>query len=496
MSDATPAAPGDPTRGRSPLTAGVRAPVWWAPKLLPVLAAASLAALAAEADPGPGLARLAAMVVSGIGLAAAMHLVNDWADIGADAAATKPNAAAGMDPRRRALLLATAYLLGIVPWAAIRPGWAAVGVLVVLVVLPLLYSVPPFRLKGRGILGVLADATNAHLAPTALAFLLMVEVGRATGAWTLAFVGGLAWSTGLGIRGILTHQVVDRTNDRIAHVGTYVVRRGRRPTVRLGWAALVGELVGLGAVLVAVAATAPWVAATFGLYLGLWLLDRRWAPRPFHPVPDRSDAWMPLVEFYEVWPVVLFSVALCRTDLAWWPLPIALGVGFAPVIAKQSRDLARIVGHVLHDARALLAQIGWSIVVAARRARVAVLRALWKIPPAANWLWWRLRNALSWAGWRVVNAVAWIGWRTRNAVAWIWWHPINWIWWHPINWIWWHPLGWVRFRVIRWIANHVREFAHVAPAAARRRLHGVRGGRPPSTPPTRDVPEEGTPEPR
>lgn len=424
-----------PSRSRSPLSSGVRSQLWWAPKLLPVLAAATLAALTAIAEPVPTLVRLAAMLVSAVGLAAAAHLVNDWADIGSDAAANKPNMVAAMKPLRRITLIAATYAWGIAPWLLVRPGSAAIALLGLLVVLPVIYSVRPLRLKGRGLLGVIADALNAHVAPTAFAFVLVVEQGAVTPAWKLAFTGALVWSFGFGVRGILNHQSVDRSNDRLADVHTFVVRRGRRATLRLGWLALFIEIAGLLVMAAAVGMAAPWTAAVLVVYLGLWLLDRQWESRPFHPVPDRSDAWMPFAEFYEVWPLVVFTIALCVHDIGWWPLPIAVLVGFLQPIAKQASDLAALLSHVFKD----------------------------------------LRATGAWIGWRLNSAAMWVGWRLRNVATWIWWHP----------------LGWIRFQVLRrarWILyTAFWRFVYFVRRQERRVTRRLFGrGRPPSeSPPPR-----------
>ena len=276
--------------------------------------------------------------------------------------------------------------------------------------------------------------------------------------WKLAFAGALVWSFGFGVRGILNHQSVDRSNDRLANVQTFVVRRGRRATLRLGWLALYIEIAGLVAMAVAVGMTAPWAAAVLVAYLGLWLLDRRWESRPFHPVPDRSDAWMPLAEFYEVWPLVVFTIAL-RSRHRRWPLPIAVLVGFRRPVAKQTSDLAALLSHVFKDLRTTGAWAGW------------------RLSSAAIWIW---RHPVLWVWWRLRNAVTWIWWRLRNAAAWIWWKPINWIWWHP--------LGWIRFQVLRrtrWILyTAFWRFVYFGRRQERRVTRRLFGrGRPPSESP-------------
>lgn len=418
-------------RRSATLDIDARSSIWWAPKILPIITAAVLAALTSGAEPTDALVRLVAMVVSAVGVAVGIHLVNDWADIDADAAAGKPNTAAGRTPTQLAGVVAATLVWGVVPWVLVGltlVSWILFGLLLLL---PVLYSVPPVRLKGRGGLGVASDALNVHVVPTAFAFALLVEAGSATTSWWVAMGGSLLWAAGFGVRGILHHQTVDLANDRVADVETFVARHGRPPTVRAGWAALGVEVAGLVAILVAIAMVSPWVAWCLVGYLGLWTLERRWEPRPFHPIPEKADDWMPLAEFYEVWPLTLLTLALCVQDLAWLPLPVVLLVAFRRPLVKQSRDLGVLLRNFARDVRTAIPWLAWKTVILAQRAG-------WQVVVAARRLGHRLALAVLWVG----HQVAFVG-------GWIWWHPLSWLWWHPLNWLWWHPIGWVRFQVLR-----------------------------------------------
>ena len=104
--------------------------------------------------------------------AAYVSLVNDVTDRADDHRAGKTNRMAGRPAWQAALILAAP--LGVaavftILWLDDLPlvvaYWCAWGAFT-------LYSVPPFRLKRRGILGVVADASGAHLFPTLVAALL------------------------------------------------------------------------------------------------------------------------------------------------------------------------------------------------------------------------------------------------------------------------------------------------------------------------------------
>lgn len=382
-----------------------RTQLWWSPKVLPALGTALLAALLAEADPGPSLTRLAALLVSAAGIAAGSHLVNDWADIEADALAGKPNLAASMAVPARAVLLVAAVAIGIGPWLLVGLGAPATVLLGVLLVLPVVYSAPPVRLKGRGLAGVAADASDAHLVPSLLAFFVMVDAGTATSSWKVGVAAAGLWSAGLGIRAILHHQVLDLANDEAASVGTFVARSGPAAAQRLGRAAFVIELLGLSGLVLALAGCEPWVLVPFALYLVIWSLDQRWEPRPLEPVPGPGNDWMPLVEFYQVWPAVVFAVALLLQDPAWWPVPVGLVVLFGGAVAKQGADLIRLIRSVGSDARSRLRLVD----------RLGVLgRALGSYAQRVgtatrNAVWWLRRKPIAWYRFKVY-------WPVRNWV--------------------------------------------------------------------------------
>lgn len=112
-----------------------------------------------------------------------------------------------------------------------------------------LYSIPPFRFKGRGLSGVLCDAGGAHLFPALTAVLSASEVhaSEVRAAWTVTIA---VWAFANGIRGILWHQLRDAEADRRTGVRTFVVRRGETVAVRVAaWLAFPVELVALSLML-------------------------------------------------------------------------------------------------------------------------------------------------------------------------------------------------------------------------------------------------------
>ncbi len=83
-----------------------------------------------------------------------------------------------------------------------------------------LYSIEPFRLKRRGFLGVLADASGSHLFPS-LFFVSAISnyVGVDINWYWFSCVG--VWALCYGFRGILWHQFQDRENDQKVGLKTF-----------------------------------------------------------------------------------------------------------------------------------------------------------------------------------------------------------------------------------------------------------------------------------
>lgn len=210
----------------------VRSGEWWDHKLVPIFCGFYASALLI----GVPLVHLwqgaLLLLLSLVPGAAYVSIVNDLTDLRADAAAGKANRMA----ERSAPFRATALLAGpaagaiffwlwsdtpqlLIPYAA---AWIAFT----------LYSVPPFRLKSRGLAGVVADASGAHLFPTLLAASVPFAASGAAvdplWMWAVA-----AWSFGYGFRGHLWHQLLDRDRDRAAGVATYAAARRREAPVRL-----------------------------------------------------------------------------------------------------------------------------------------------------------------------------------------------------------------------------------------------------------------------
>lgn len=233
----------------------VRSEQWWDHKV-PVLLAAAAIAIGDRPGPAPAgaIGSLALLVVSIVGIAAFGHVLNDWCDVEADAEAGKANRLAALAPGRRGGLVVGSLLVGLVPWIWLERRPVALALLGVEVLLLVLYSAPPVRLKARGLLGALADAAYSYAVPLVLVAAALGPRHRPDGALLLAVLGG--WGLVVGLRGIAWHQLDDLEADRAAGTRTFVHRLGARRTERL--------------------VAGPGLAVELGLLVALVLLVGRW----------------------------------------------------------------------------------------------------------------------------------------------------------------------------------------------------------------------------
>ena len=201
----------------------VRAFEWWEYKLSPLFATIYATAYLLHTPIltlWPLLLLAFAALVPG---AAYVSVLNDLTDRREDIASGKPNRLVGKSRFFIALVLTGCILPGLI----IALYWRKDSLLLFLYlaawVVFSLYSLPPIRLKRRGLLGIVADASGAHLFPTLLVLSL---VFRWTGKLVdpIWFVSVATWSLCNGLRGILWHQISDSHNDEKIGLNTFAVR--------------------------------------------------------------------------------------------------------------------------------------------------------------------------------------------------------------------------------------------------------------------------------
>lgn len=146
----------------------------------------------------------------------AAYLLNDVADYDTDIHRTTARGRPSKGSVARSAVLALAVYC-IAAAIVLDPLPLALALLTGLVAI--LYSLPPFRLKTRGVLGVIVAASFQRL-PFFL--MLVLETGGANIATLLI----ATWLLGTGFLFIVHHQCEDAEHDRRSGAKTWIARRG------------------------------------------------------------------------------------------------------------------------------------------------------------------------------------------------------------------------------------------------------------------------------
>jgi 4-hydroxybenzoate polyprenyltransferase len=316
---------------------------WWDYKLVPILSifyATALMEGVAIVSLWPTLVVLVAAIAPG---AAWVSVLNDVTDRAEDRRAGKPNRLADKPLGLLALLLAVPPGIGVVfsvLWrddpplvASYLAAWAAFT----------LYSVPPFRFKHRGLLGIFADAAGAHLCPALVAtFLCIRAAGGQTDPLWVGAVG--AWAFACGVRGILWHQVADLENDRKAGVQTFTVRHSLRAARYLAvCVALPVEMIALAVMLWRM--PSAWPARGLLVYTVFATLRWRLWRTTLAVVQQRERSAIVAHEYYGV----LFPLCILIASALRHPLDAAVLAAHLLAFPAPALTLARQTRWLLRD---------------------------------------------------------------------------------------------------------------------------------------------------
>ncbi len=199
---------------------------WWNYKLPPLFGIAFFFILYSNLSFGITLQRLAILIICMIGTAGFGHYLNDLFDIETDKISGKQNSSSQHSTFRRVFTLLILLVLGLLPWFLFyEVGELHFAVLAVMLLF-VLYSVPPVRLKNRGFSGIFSDTLYAHAVPAVVVSLAMLEGTRRTGETFNLMLIVFLWQFFVGFRNIAFHQFEDFEQDRQSNTITWAVKIG------------------------------------------------------------------------------------------------------------------------------------------------------------------------------------------------------------------------------------------------------------------------------
>jgi 1,4-dihydroxy-2-naphthoate octaprenyltransferase len=321
----------------------VRAWQWWDYKLVPIFSIFYATAYTQQISIAMIWPAAVALLLALAPCAAYVSLINDVTDRADDQRAGKANRMADRPVWQMALLLAAPLCVAAVfaiLWRDDLPlvvaylgAWGAFT----------LYSVPPFRWKRRGILGVVADASGAHLFPALVAALLAYRAAGRPPDWL--WLGAVAvWAFGCGLRGIIWHQLYDLGSDQKAAVETFVRRHSRRAAVRLAaYGALPIELAALVALLWRM--HSPWPVVLLLFYAAFAALkSRAWGIAVVIAEPRERYAILG-TEYY----TLLFPLGILLSSTLQYPADAAVLIAHLIVFPQPAISFIRETAGLARD---------------------------------------------------------------------------------------------------------------------------------------------------
>ncbi len=155
------------------------------------------------------------------GFAATGYLLNDFFDRAKDLKAGKRNFLVNRSPAVIAVCFTGALLCLLLPWLYLPFTTTSAALMALEIGLLLVYSLPPIRLKERGLAGIITDALYAHTVPVVLAAYTF-SLAAQQHIPMLPFGLLIGWQTLSGIRNILLHQYDDINADARADSKNWV----------------------------------------------------------------------------------------------------------------------------------------------------------------------------------------------------------------------------------------------------------------------------------
>lgn len=199
----------------------IRAREWWEYKFPPILIIPYIIILKTNSSVIPSIFSLCFILLALIAGAIYVSILNDITDVDEDRAAGKKNRMAKLNWFQQSFILFVLIFVAFIFSWYMRNNLLATIFYIASYLSFTLYSVPPFRLKKRGILGLFADASGSQLFPTLFTAVFMaVHFQYKLSITDLIMIA--IWSLCFGLRGILWHQFHDLENDKRSGLHTVV----------------------------------------------------------------------------------------------------------------------------------------------------------------------------------------------------------------------------------------------------------------------------------
>ncbi len=344
------------------------------------------------------------------GAAAFGHYINDVFDLTDDLIAGKANKTRFHTTGKKWAIALGLVVVSLVPWLLLPTKMISLILVVVHLLVFLLYSIPPIRLKESGVLGVIADAVYAHVIPG----LVVVTTLYTAEADALLIGLFVAWQFFIGVRNILNHHIDDYVFDVRSETTTTATIYGVKPlkkAVKLCFIPL--EIIALLTMLYVLGPPFQygiWVFLGYVVYTfnreATFLRGKMTDEVVVHGRYDYLSGIM-LNEFYEKWlPLILLGLLISN---AWfWAILLGIHVVlFIQLMLSFDKDLnyfkylvreivrtiyfgiEKYVRHFFQSTLPSIRDIGyWEIRKFFQRIYYSLFRAYWRVKVFFRRLYW------------------------------------------------------------------------------------------------------------
>lgn len=324
-----------------------RAGNWWFSKIPPLLTVSYLTILMTDTDPRVAAVLIGCYVFSVSSVAIYGHVINDIFDVETDLQAGRRNAMTDVPQSMRVLLAVIFLCAGFLPALIVHYPLTAFLLLGANYLWPTIYSVPGFRLKERGLLGVICDALGSHITPTLLGLVLFGAFELPAPIRRLYPLIITVWATALGIKGILHHQVLDHEADTASGTSTFAIAAGPDAIKRfMTEFNLLVELPASAALVFLVVPWCPLAAVALAVYCALETI--KYTAGFQFALSHSIRASVPFANemFYTLWMPMAAALQLAARGPAWLWLPVVHFVLFRDVFAAQASDLKSVAANL------------------------------------------------------------------------------------------------------------------------------------------------------
>lgn len=305
----------------------LRSSDWWDYKIIPLLFVGYMTIMLWDENLMLHIGWLLFLIAAISAGAIYVSILNDYTDLNFDIASGKTNRLEHFSPLKRTFILMTSILISFLFCCFFIRDWVSLTFYLLAYLSFSLYSIPPFRFKNRGILGVLADASGAHLFPSLfIVSSISHRLGAGIDPYWITLIG--IWAFSYGLRGILWHQFWDRENDLSINHQTFATKTSLS-TIKSAEKIIIGiEIIALIAILVTLGYILPFIALLFYLILLLGYLKR--LKYQLVLILSGNPPWHILMsDYYEVLlPYAL--ILICSFQYPWCLFLLAFHLLFFP----------------------------------------------------------------------------------------------------------------------------------------------------------------------